>query len=90
MKQNLLFCWLEHLRFIISTLKRLVEMSFVLAQSYAYACAYARAYVDAYVAHFAESIILFNLLSRSLCLCLRLVKTSLKRDKTHFRVFYSN
>ena len=51
------------------------EMSFVLAQSYAYACAYARACVDVYVANFAGSF--FNLLSRSLCLCLRLVKTRL-------------
>ena len=32
-----------------------LEMSLVLAQSYAYACAYARAYVEAYVAHFAGS-----------------------------------
>ena len=33
------------------------QMSFVLAQSYAYTygCAYARAYVDAYVAYFAGS-----------------------------------
>ena len=31
------------------------EMSFVLAQSYAYVGAHACAYVDAYVAHFAAS-----------------------------------
>ena len=49
-------------------------MSFVLAQSYVYV--YACAYVNAYVAHFAVPFCL-TLLSRSLCLCLHLVKTRL-------------
>ena len=53
------------------------EMSFVLVQTYADTCAY----VDAYRGTL-RCIFLFNLLSRSLGLCLRLVKTKLYHTLT--------
>ena len=47
------------------------EMSFVLAQSYAYTCTYpyACAYVDSGVAHFAASFCLTFCLDLCACLC---------------------